>query len=87
MYQAINKRVIAIPQDTEQTTESGIVLANSNNPCVPFKVVATTDLTKDLQDKVVYVESRWLNHQLPKLGKNGEKYVTLPSEEILAIAE
>ena len=84
MYHALNKRVIAIPQSQETKTASGIIIEQPGNACVPYQVAFTNDLTKDLQDKIVYAEARYLNHKLPP-GDNGENYVVIPLEEILAV--
>lgn len=85
MYQALNKRVIATPLENETTTESGIILSSKDNACVRYKVTHTNELTKDLQDKVIYAEARWKNHQLTDLGTKGEKYVVIPLDEVLAV--
>jgi len=50
MYTAINKYVIATKADNETTSVSGII-SGGGEP--RYKVVATTEESKDLQDKVV----------------------------------
>ena len=85
MYQALNNRVIATPLEDETKTESGIILDNTNQACFRYKVTHTNELTKDLQDKVVYAEARWKNYQLTDLGPKGEKYVVIPLDEVLAV--
>ena len=85
MYQALNKRIIATPVDENTTTESGIILDSTKSACYKYKVTHTNDLTKNLQDKVVYAEARWKNYQLTDLGPKGEKYVVIPLDEVLAV--
>jgi hypothetical protein len=50
MYTAINKYVIATKVDNETISGSGII-SSGGEP--RYKVVATTEESKDLQDKVV----------------------------------
>jgi co-chaperonin GroES (HSP10) len=69
----------------EETTSSGIIVAPKNSACVRYKVCYTNELTKDLQDKEIYAEARYKNHQLPNAGDNGETYVVIPVEEVLAV--
>jgi|JI10StandDraft_1071094.scaffolds.fasta_scaffold12225_13 co-chaperonin GroES (HSP10) len=85
MYEAFNERVIAITLEGETLTSTGLILVDNHNACVKYKVVHTNELTKELQDRVVYAESRWQNHQLPEKGENGETYVIIPIKEILAV--
>ena len=85
MYQAINNRIICKMLTEDETTASGIIIAPKNNACVRYKVCYTTNTTKDLQDKVIYAEARYQNHQLPNAGKDGETYVVIPVEEVLAV--
>lgn len=85
MYQALNNRVIATAAKDEKVTASGIILASKNSACVPYKVCYTSENTKQLQDKIVYAEARYINHQLPENGPEGETYVVIPLEEILAV--
>lgn len=50
-YQAYNNYVIVIPQSVENKTTSGIITqAQASNV---YKVIATNETTKDLQDKLV----------------------------------
>lgn len=85
MYIALNKRVVATPVKEEIQTSSGIILAEKDYACVRYKVCYTNDLTKELQDKIIYAEARFKNHQLPDNGPEGEQYVIIPLEDILAI--
>ena len=85
MYIALNERVIAMEVKQENATASGIILADKNSACVAYKVCYTNEITKDLQDKVIYAEARYKNHQLPNNGPNGEQYVVIPLAEILAV--
>lgn len=85
MFHALNDRVIATPVTEKITTQSGIILADKNFACVKYKVVYTNEKTKDLQDKIVYAEARYKNHQLPDNGPKGETYVVIPLSEILAV--
>lgn len=85
MYTAINNRIICKVLVEEETTASGIIVAPQNSACVRYKVCYTNDITKDLQDKVIYAEARYQNHQLPNAGKDGETYVVIPVEEVLAV--
>lgn len=85
MYQAFNKRVIAIPLEASNTTESGIIINKPNNACVAYKVCFTNELTNALQDKVIYAEARYKNFQLVDNGPNGETYVVIPVDDILAV--
>lgn len=85
MYTALNERVIATPIKSDITTTSGIIVAEKDYACARYKVCYTNDITKDLQDKVVYAEARYKNHQLPDVGPNGENYVVIPLSDILAV--
>lgn len=85
MYQALNERVIATPIKIDNVTDSGILLAEKNSACERFKVCYTTEATKALQDKIIYAEARFKNHQLPDNGSNGETYVVIPLSDILAV--
>lgn len=50
-YTAYNNYIIVIPHSTENKTGSGIITqAQSSNV---YKVIATNETTKDLQDKLV----------------------------------
>ena len=85
MYHALNDRVIATPVKEDITTQSGIILAEKSSACERYRVCYTNERTKDLQDKVVYAEARYKNHQLPDNGPKGETYVVIPLSEILAV--
>lgn len=85
MYEALNNRVIATIDNGENITTSGIILTQQDNACVRYKVCYTNEKTKALQDKIVYAEARYKNYLLPDLGTNGEQYVVIPLEEILAV--
>lgn len=85
MYEAFNKRVVAVQVDTEKKTNSGIYTGTANNAVATFKVVSTNSLTKELQDRIIYTEARYLNYKLPDNGPDGETYYVIPSDEILAI--
>ena len=86
MFKALNERVIATPHTLEEnTTSSGIILVEKDHACIRYKVCFTNELTKDLQDKIVYAEARFKNHQLPDNGANGETYVVIPLTDILAV--
>jgi len=62
MYTAFNKNVIVkVQNDT-----------NLNNQTLTAKVVATTDLTEKLQDKLIIAERR----NFTELGDTGEKVET-----------
>ena len=87
MFEALNDRVIATMLDQEQTTESGIILSSKNKACVKYRVTHTNEITKKLQDKVIYAEYKYQNYQLPDNGPNGETYVVIPYSEILAVKE
>ena len=87
MFKALNNRVIATVVEEESKTESGIILADKTYSCYKYRVTHTNKLTKELQDKIVYAEARYKNHQLPDNGKNGETYVVIPLEEILAVKD
>ena len=51
MYQAINNYIIVQQQTDEITSITGIITTSSTRP--RYKVVATTETTKELQDKIV----------------------------------
>lgn len=59
MYQAINDFVIATKEDSQSETSSGIIVS-SGEP--RYKVVATTEVTKELEDKVVLGRANALDH-------------------------
>lgn len=85
MFTALNDRVIATVQQQDNVTESGIILSDAPHACERYKVCYTTDVTKSLQDKTIYAEARFKNHQLPDKGTNGETYVIIPLADILAV--
>ena len=87
MFKALNNRVIATIVDEESKTESGIILSDKTHACFKYRVTHTNERTKDLQDKIIYAEARYKNHQLPDVGKSGETYVVIPLDEILAVKE
>lgn len=85
MFQALNDRVIASYTKEENTTLSGIILSEKERACERYKVCFTNEHTKELQDKIIYAEARYKNHQLPDTGENGETYVVIPLSDILAV--
>jgi co-chaperonin GroES (HSP10) len=83
MYQAINEHIIC-KRKGEQTTNSGIIVADTKGLTCALEVVATTDVTKDLQGKTIYVEGRMANRELPSNG-DGNTYVSVPLKEVIAV--
>lgn len=82
MYQAINDKVI-VKKENETKTASGIIVAEQDNASVfEFVVVATNDLTKHLQDRVVYVERR---HCIELPSVDGFKYASVKLENIVSL--
>jgi len=82
MYTAINDNLI-VEKKTETVTASGIVLSEQGEGAVfEFTVVATTDETKALQDKVIYTERRHCQ-ELPKI--DDKRYAAVSYKNVLAI--
>ena len=82
MYTAINDNII-VEKKSETITASGIVLAEQGEGAVfEFTVVATTEETKALQDKVIYTERRHCQ-ELPKI--DGIRYAAVSYKNVLAI--
>lgn len=85
MYEAFNNQLVCTHEEINTKTASGIELGSTNKACEAFRVVATTDLTKALQDKVIYCEGKYKNYHLPEKGAEGETYYTIPADAVLAI--
>ena len=82
MYTAINDNII-VEKKTETVTASGIVISEQGEGAVfEFTVVATTEETKALQDKVIFTERRH-TQELPKL--DGKRYAAVSYKNVLAI--
>jgi len=82
MYTAINDNII-VEKLGDTVTASGIVLSEQGEGAVfEFTVVATTEDTKALQDKVIYTERRHCQ-ELPKL--DGKRYAAVSYKNVLAI--
>jgi len=82
MYTAINDNII-VEKKTETVTASGIVLSEQGDGAVfEFTVVATTEETKALQDKVIYTERRHCQ-ELPKI--DDKRYAAVSYKNVLAI--
>ena len=82
MYTAINDNII-VEKKGETTTASGIVLSEQGEGAIfQFTVVATTDETKALQDKLVFIERRHC-HELPQL--DGSRYASVSYKNVLAV--
>ena len=82
MYTAINDNII-VEKKGETTTASGIVLSEQGEGSVfEFTVVATTDETKALQDKVIFTERRHCQ-ELPAL--DGTRYASVSYKNVLAV--
>jgi hypothetical protein len=83
MYQAFNENIIC-KRKGEQTTATGIIVADTKGMTCALEVVATNELTKNLQGKTIYVEGRIANRELPTLG-DGNIYVSVPLKEVIAV--
>jgi co-chaperonin GroES (HSP10) len=85
MYKAINDNVIVLRDYRERTTESGILLtATSEGQVLDVKVVATNDITEDLQDKIILV----LRHKVMQLNESeAVVYGSVNYKDILAVKE
>lgn len=83
MYKAINDNVIVVRDYREKKTESGIFLSESSEGQVfELKVVATTELTKELQDKTVFAP----RHKVSQLNESeGVVYGSVCYKDILAV--
>lgn len=86
MYQAINDYVIAKRVIQEKTTNSGIILTSSSETDQVFEleVVATTDLTRDLKDKII-IAPRHKCTQITESEK--EIYGAVKLEDIIGIKD
>lgn len=82
MFQAINNRVIGRLKTRKETTSGIILAAPVEGSIVELEVIATTELTKSLQDKTVYIERR---HVAELKEENEYKYGSFKYEDIAAI--
>lgn len=85
MYRAINEWVIVKRDLQDKKTESGIILnAPDDLQVLELEVTATTDVTKDLQGKIIVVQ----RHKVMQLNQSSnEKYGSVKLEDILAVKE
>ena len=83
MYKAINDNVIVVRDYREKKTDTGIFLTETSEGQVfELDVVATTDITKELQGKKVYA----LRHKVAQLNESeGVIYGSLSYKDILAV--
>lgn len=83
MFKAINDNVIVVRDYREKKTDTGIYLSETSEGQVfELEVVATTDLTKDLQDKTVYA----LRHKVAQLNESeGVVYGSVSYKDVLAV--
>jgi co-chaperonin GroES (HSP10) len=83
MYKAINDNVIVVRDYREKKTASGIILnETSEGQVFELDVVATTDITKELEGKKVYA----LRHKVSQLNESeGVIYGSLSYKDILAV--
>lgn len=82
MYKAINEYIIC--QIPERKTESGIILAKQDQgQTFELLVVGTTDLTKELKDKYIYVEHRHVKARLLP----DTHHTVIKLEEVIAVKE
>ena len=82
-YQAFNKNIIVkIERPKEESTLSGIIIEKKNVSDIrDFEVVATNELTEDLQGKVVVAFIEDIN----QFSDSGELYGALALDDILAV--
>lgn len=59
MIKAINNYVIVKKETVENTSDSGIITSSAPTKTI-YKVVATTEETKDLKDKQVYIKDSYV---------------------------
>jgi len=83
MYKAINDNVIVARDYRDKKTDSGIFLTDTSEGQVfELKVVATTDVTKELQDKTVFAP----RHKVAQLNQSEEVvYGSVSYKDILAV--
>lgn len=83
MYKAINDNVIVVRDYREKKTASGILLTETSEGQVfELDVVATTDITKELQGKKVYAP----RHKVIQLNESeGVIYGSVSYKDILAV--
>jgi co-chaperonin GroES (HSP10) len=83
MYKAINDNVIVVRDYREKKTDTGIFLTETSEGQVfELDVVATTDITKELQGKKVYA----LRHKVAQLNESeGVIYGSVSYKDILAV--
>jgi co-chaperonin GroES (HSP10) len=85
MYKAINDKVIVTRSYQDKMTESGIIVANSSEgQILELTVVDTTDITKALQDKVVYAP----RHKVAQINESEEVvYGSIDYKDIIAVKD
>jgi co-chaperonin GroES (HSP10) len=83
MYKAINENVIVVRDYRNKQTATGIFLTETSEGQVfELKVVATTAITKELQDKTVFA----LRHKVVQLNQSEDLvYGSLNYKDILAV--
>lgn len=84
-YKAINDNVIVIRDYRDKKTAGGIILTETSEGQVfELEVVATNDITKELQGKTVYA----LRHKVVQLNESENVvYGSLNYKDILAVKE
>jgi co-chaperonin GroES (HSP10) len=83
MYKAINDNIIVTRNYQDKKTASGIILnETSEGQVFELEVVATTEITKELQGKKVFA----LRHKVAQLNESeGIIYGSLSYKDILAV--
>lgn len=82
MYEAINDKVIGKLHTRKKTAGGIYIAAPAENPVTELEVCSTTELTKELQGKTIFIERR----HVQELGEEEEvKYGAFKYTDILAV--
>lgn len=74
-YQAFNNFVIAVPEQVENVSTSGIITSGKSTA---YRVVATNDTTKELQNKLVVAK---------EMDQLDAQYFAIDYQKIVAVKE
>ena len=75
-YQAYNNYIIAVPEKVESVSSSGIITSSGSSTA--YRVVATNDITKELQNKLVVAK---------EIDQLDAQYFAIDYQKIVAIKD
>lgn len=75
-YQAYNNYIIAVREQVESVTTSGIITSSGSSTA--YRVVATNDITKELQNKLVVAK---------EIDQLDAQYFAIDYQKIVAIKD